>query len=72
MVTSEKLRSQGVPGASHLSLFLADFWNGKALARQALWRHLVLIGLVQSKPSGLAQACSRQAQAALDGATGHV
>ena len=43
-----------------------------ALARQALLHYLVLHGLAQSKPSGLAQACTRQAQAALDGATGLV
>ena len=27
-----------------------------ALARHAMWRHLVLLGLAQSKPSGIAQA----------------
>ena len=42
----------------------------EALDRQALLRHLVLLGLAYSKPSGLSQACTRQAQAALDGATG--
>ena len=44
----------------------------KALDRQAMWRHLVLHGLAQSKQSGLAQACTRQAHTALDGATGLV
>ena len=40
--------------------------DAKALARQALLRHLVMHGLPHSKPSGLAQA------RALDGATGLV
>ena len=35
----------------------------------ALLRHLVLLGLAQSKPSGPAQACTGQAQAELNGAT---
>ena len=52
-----------------------ETWNAhahKALARQTLWRHLALLGLAQSKRSGLAQACTGQAQAALDGAAGLV
>ena len=44
----------------------------EGLARQALWRHLLLLGLAQSKPSGLAQACIGQAHTALDVATGLV
>ena len=39
-----------------------------ALARQALLHYLVLHGLAQSKPSGLAQACTKQDQIAIDGA----
>ena len=47
-------------------------FGSEALARQAQWRHLVMHGLAQSKPSGQAQACTRQAPAALDGTTGLV
>ena len=35
-------------------------------------RPVVLLGLAQSKPSRLAEDCTRQAHAALDGATGLV
>ena len=43
----------------------------KALGRQELLRHLLLFGLrlAQSKPSGLAQGCTGQAPAEMDGAT---
>ena len=43
-----------------------------ALARHDLVRHLVLPGLAYSKPSLTHWACSRQAQAALDGALSRV
>ena len=39
-----------------------------ALARQAPWRHLLHSWLAQSKPGQSAQACTRQAQSAIDGA----
>ena len=51
---------------------LGTQFGSEALARQAQWRHLVMHGLAQSKPSGQAQACTRQAPAALDGTTGLV
>ena len=41
----------------------------EALGRQALLRHLVLLGLAQGKPNGLAQACTEQVQTEVDGAT---
>lgn len=40
---------------------------GKAVGRQALCCHLVLLGLTQSKPNGVAKACTGQAHAAIDG-----
>ena len=42
--------------------------NGKASDIHALLRHLVILGLAQSKPSGPAKACTGHAQAELDGA----
>ena len=65
----------------HQQLSLPPYLNRKHLIRLSpmrksfflsFWRHLVLLGLAQSKPSGLARAGTKQSQAAPDGATGLV